>query len=145
MIASPPAETADGPDRHFRHGREAARAGLPVLGIRLGDGVVPPARGVHLVQPDDSVCTGIGQGTQQYAVDHAEDRRGGPDAEPERQDREDGKRPGAASKPHAVARVAEKVVEQRHSRALSACLPLASPDGATAGWACRRASAGTVQ
>ena len=61
---------------------------------------------VHLKQPDDPIGIRVGKRPQQHAVDDAEDRRGGADAEAEREDGDEGEALGPDEHADAVAQVA---------------------------------------
>ncbi len=64
------------------------------------------------MEPDDPIGIGVGQRPEQHAEDDAEDRRGGADAEPERQDGDNREGLGPKEQAHAVPHVAKKVFEQ---------------------------------
>ena len=84
------------------------------------------------MEPDDPIGIGVGQRTEQHAVDDAEDRRCGADAETERQDRNNGEGLGPEKQAHAVTHIAKKVFEERRPvlvpRAFLEILDATEPD-----------------
>ena len=64
------------------------------------------------MKADDAIGIGVGQRPEQYAADDAEDRRGGADAKPERQDGDNGEGLGPEEQAYAVAHVAKEVFEE---------------------------------